>query len=277
VTTANVVGIHGISQQQAGRLQLLPVWQLALADGVERAVGRDGPRLELDLAYYADVYLKQFGTKGVGGIDPADLDHDMVKFFDQIETEVVDEEPPKDVQKGLGGLPHPVGRLAAWLDSRFGAAGALLFFGDLIQVRRYQRDDDLGDEIRSRVQEAIDSQTRVLVAHSLGSVVAYEYLCLEPEHGVETLVTLGSPLGLRSIQARLRTARDDGRPAPPRGVERWVNIRDPSDPVACAGGLSATWPAVADELVDNGGDPHAVTRYLGKRQTGAAVVASLAE
>jgi hypothetical protein len=59
-------------------------------------------------------------------------------------------------------------------------------------------------------------------------------------------------------------------------VERWVNIRDPSDPVSCGGGLSATWPAVADELVDNGGDPHAVSRYLGKRQTGAAVVASLA-
>ena len=127
MTTANVIGIHGISQQQAGRLQLLPVWQLALADGVERAVGRDGLTLELDLAYYADVYLEEFGTKGVGTIDPADLDDDMVKFFDQIETEVVDEEPPKDVQNGFRDLPRPVGRLAAWLDSKFGAAGGVSF------------------------------------------------------------------------------------------------------------------------------------------------------
>jgi hypothetical protein len=35
------------------------------------------------------------------------------------------------------------------------------------------------------------------------------------------------------------------------------------------------WPAVADATVDNGNDPHAAARYLGKRATGAAIADSL--
>jgi hypothetical protein len=37
----DVLGLHGLRQQQQGRNQLLPRWQGALNDGVERA--EDGP------------------------------------------------------------------------------------------------------------------------------------------------------------------------------------------------------------------------------------------
>jgi hypothetical protein len=270
VTRANVVGVHGIGQQQSGRLQLLDAWRPALGDGVERAVGRNGPTPELDLAYYADLYAEIAAVKGVAEVA---VDHDMVEFFEEIEQEVVTEEPPAELKKG--GVPAPLGRLAGWLDHKFGLGAHLLFFGDLVQVRRYQREDALATQICDRVREAIGSETRVLVSHSLGSVVAYEYLCLEAHHKVESLVTLGSPLGLRSVQDRLRTKGADGRPASPDGVKRWVNVRDVNDPVACGGALSPTWSLVADEEVDNGKEAHAAVRYLGKEPTGAAVVAAL--
>jgi predicted alpha/beta hydrolase family esterase len=280
VSTADVVGVHGISQQQSGRHQLLKAWQPALADGVDRATGGDGPEFEFDLAYYGNFFLaattdKGITDKAIGAGDLEALDDDMVEFFGNVENEVVDEEPTKEeAAKELGELLRPVSRLAAWLDRRFGVLGRGLFFGDLVQVRRYQRDDDLAAAVRFQLEKTIGTRTRVLIGHSLGSLVAYEYLCLHPDSGVDTLITLGSPLALRSIQDSLRTAGADGRPMAPPGLVRWVNVRDRSDPVSCGGGLSATWSAVADELVDNGDDPHAATRYLGKKETGAAVLAS---
>ena len=45
----------------------------------------------------------------------------------------------------------------------------------------------------------MDDGTEVIVAHSLGSVVAYEALCAHPEWPVRNLVTLGSPLGIRNL------------------------------------------------------------------------------
>jgi hypothetical protein len=269
-----VVGVHGISQQQAGRNQLLAAWQPALADGVERAAGRDGPRMQLDLAYYGDLFLASRLTKGVVAEAGAELDDDLLAFFADVEDEIVDEEPTREAVKGFKELPEPVARLAGWLEGRFGVAGRLLFFGDLAQVRRYQRDDALAAEARSRVEEAVTPQTRAVIGHSLGSVVAYETLCLHPALGIETLITLGSPLSLRSIREALRPADGQGPPPWPPSVKRWVNVRDANDPVTCGGGLAQSWNGVADELVDNGNDPHLAVRYLGKQPTGAALVAA---
>jgi hypothetical protein len=270
VARANVVGVHGIGQQQSGRLQLLDAWRPALGDGVERAVGRNGPAVELDLAYYADLYASIAPVKGVAEVA---VDDDMVAFFEEIEEEVVDEEPPPELKKG--GVPAPVGRLAGWIDHKFGVGAHLLFFGDLVQVRRYQREDELAAEARSRVREAIASDARLVIGHSLGSVVAYEYLCVEPDQNVETFVTLGSPLSLRSVQDGLRTKGAGGLLAHPPGVKRWVNVRDVNDPVTCGGALAPTWSIVTDEEVDNGNEAHAAVRYLSKRETGAAIVAAL--
>lgn len=45
----------------------------------------------------------------------------------------------------------------------------------------------------------VDADTRVVVGHSLGLVVAYEALCAHPQWPVQALVTLGSPLGRRNL------------------------------------------------------------------------------
>jgi hypothetical protein len=275
----NVVAVHGIGQQQSGRNQMMRPWLLALRDGIERAVGRNGPAIDLDMGFYGDLYAEAVRKelklpdpsnaveKKLG--DPFALADDEIAFLNEIEAEIVDEElPPDEVKMSFAAVPPPVGRLAAWVDRHFGVAGRLLVFGDLVQVRRYQRDDELASKIRACVREAIAEDTRVLIGHSLGSVVAYETLCLDPQPGVQTLVTLGSPLGLATIQKALRT-----HASPP--VAHWVNVYDVRDPVACGGALKPTWPAVSDFTVDNGDDPHAALHYLGKQPTGQAVVTAL--
>ncbi len=274
---ADVLGVHGIGQQQSGRNQMLPDWQAALRDGIERARGRGGSAPTMDLAYYGDLFLAGGdGKKGFAVPDPTeDLDDDTVRFLEDVQNEVVDPEEPLAPETPTKGLPRSVTRLGAWLERRFGIAGKLLFYGDLIQVRRYQRDDGLADSVVDRLRDPLGSGPRVLVGHSLGSIVAYEALCVVPDHGVKTLVTLGSPLGLRSIRAALHPEPAGRIPHLPPGVHRWVNVYDEKDPVSLAGGLSEYWSDVDDETVDNGSESHAVLRYLGKKVTGEAVAGAL--
>jgi pimeloyl-ACP methyl ester carboxylesterase len=62
-----------------------------------------------------------------------------------------------------------------------------------VQVRRFQRDDALAVTVLDRVREMLPQHPRVLIGHSLGSIVAYETLCQIPDHGITTLITVGSP------------------------------------------------------------------------------------
>jgi hypothetical protein len=279
----DVVGVHGISQQQGGRLQMMGPWQRALGDGVERARGRHFRKPSLDIAYYGDFFLKSSTSKGPVPEDLVEFDEDYVAFFEEIQDEVVDPGPPVEpadvvrAKKGMRELPTPLAKLAGSLDQRFMVAGKVLFFGDLTQVRRYQRDDALAQDVLGRVREALeDGGPPILVGHSLGSIVVYEALCMLPDHGIATLVTIGSPLGLRSIREALRPRAREVIPALPPGLSTWVNIYDKNDPVALAGGLQPYWDAVVDRTVDNEKDPHAATHYLGKRETGDPVADSMA-
>lgn len=88
------------------------------------------------------------------------------------------------------------------------------------------------EQVRQTVGRLSPSEPLVIVAHSLGSVVAHDYLST---HGlsrpVSLLVTLGSPLGMRSIYKRLLAF--EGRHSMwPSAVKRWVNASDPADVVA---------------------------------------------
>lgn len=130
--------------------------------------------------------------------------------------------------------------------------------------------DDLAgsrQHILDRVADSVSSDTRVVVGHSLGSIVAYEAI-----HALglrlDALVTLGSPLGTPGLVLdRLRPA-----PAFPAGVERWVNISHPSEPVAIVHELAPLFPAAdaserVEDLVietDAAYPWHAVDTYLGR-------------
>jgi hypothetical protein len=275
----DVVGVHGIGQQQLGPTQLLQAWRPALTDGIVAARGRDPgrPAPSMEVAYYGGLFLPPLpgttkgGPPGTTETEQAldSLEPDEVAWFEELADELgATEADAAEWKTKAPRLPTPVARLAAFLDHRFGAAGPLLFMADLRQVRLYQRDDAVGDEARARVAAACADGCTVLVGHSLGSVVAYEIACLAPPSGLRVLVTMGSPLALTTVRKRLR------HQGPPADVT-WVNVLDSHDPVCCAGRLRPHWPVVEDRLVANGGDPHAAVRYLGKAQTGDAVASGL--
>ena len=61
-------------------------------------------------------------------------------------------------------------------------------------MRRYLDEPGVRGAARASIQQVIGPETTVIIAHSLGSIVAYEALCTHPAWPVNTLITIGSPL-----------------------------------------------------------------------------------
>lgn len=86
----------------------------------------------------------------------------------------------------------------------------------------------------------------LLLAHSMGSVIAYDSLW-ELSHKtrervlVDLLVTMGSPLGQRYMQTRLKGANETGHSRYPNNVRSWKNL-------AAVGDLTALDPYLADDF-----------------------------
>jgi hypothetical protein len=284
---SRLVGVHGIAQQQVGRHQLQAPWVRALADGLERSAGRRVGVPALDVAFYGDLFLPPTPGTGTKGFDlgetvgwealtEADL-AETIAAAGQVLSERERAAGAEDAAKGFDRVPRPVQAVVAGLDRRFGARAGALFVGELAQVRRYLLDAELKGKVDARVAEAVTEDCRVLIGHSLGSVVALEFLRRHPERHLELFLTLGSPLGLRAIRHQLPDQGFGPAEGVPPNVGVWVNLRDPQDPVACAGSLTRWWPGVREGVVNNQKAAHSAERYLSKKQTGDAVLAVLPE
>ncbi|MFG2548460.1 hypothetical protein [Streptomyces sp. NPDC048581] len=287
---ARIVGVHGVGKQRLGSHTLRKEWEPALADGLDRAgsstLGPLGPG-DFRMAFYGDLFRPPGHTLAVG--DPMFTSADVDEGF---ETELLLEwwaecartdaaVPPPGATDTLARSPRAVQTALRVLQhARFFAdvsLRALVF--DLKQVRRYLTNDILRAAARARVEEAIGPDTRVVVAHSLGSVVAYEALCARPDHQVRALVTLGSPLGMRMVLDRLRP-EPGGWP----GTSAWTNVVDEGDVVAAVKDLSLFFGTgvsgmteVTGKVVHNGSHAHDATLYLTAKETGEAVAEGLAE
>ena len=111
------------------------------------------------------------------------------------------------------------------------AAGDAVFDRTVDMVTVMATEPDLRDRLRARLEPVITDETRVVVAHSLGSVLSYNALCNHPDWSVHTFVTLGSPLASPMVLGTLDPAPVDGEGVWP-GVERWVNVRAVGDKAA---------------------------------------------
>jgi hypothetical protein len=137
------------------------------------------------------------------------------------------------------------------------------------------------DEIRERVRTAVLAhQPCVVLAHSLGTIVAYDVLAALPAGTVPVLITAGSPLGLQNVQRRIGDRT--GPPARfPASVRRWHNFADPFDPVAFEGTLADEFlppGGIDDTMVENRSLlNHDLTGYLDTAELRTAVGAALAE
>jgi hypothetical protein len=124
----------------------------------------------------------------------------------------------------------------------------------LRDLRRYERNrEGVADSIKRLLKvpllAAAGSQRPVLlIAHSMGSVIAYESLWeLSYEHGnpanVDLLLTMGSPLGQRFMQKRIRGHDKSGKERYPQNIRHWTNL-------TAIGDLTAIDPWLAKDFAE---------------------------
>ncbi|MEU9201296.1 hypothetical protein [Streptomyces sp. NPDC048332] len=141
--------------------------------------------------------------------------------------------------RGLKGAASWVGgRLLGdpflWTVSPAVQAGRRRMTGKILpesgDILRYQ---GRGAGLRTRIADVV-ALTReredgpvVLLAHSLGGIASFDLLAMEPSHGVDLLVTVGSQAPfLYEIDALTGLRRGDELPAT---FPRWVNVYDRRD------------------------------------------------
>lgn len=294
---ARVVVVHGIGQEFSGPESMQLAVGAALRDGV-RLAGSDRDLVgEVECAFYGHVFHEP-GTRAVD-VPPWDetdvaagIEAELLAAWwataSAIEPERV-QAPDSLGTRGVLGFGASRALRSARVRAALDALAASSFFAriadrtlilGLKQVRRYLTEPATRQAAREAVALAVTPDTRVLVAHSLGSVVAYEALCANSFWPVTDFVTLGSPLGMPSvIFDRLSPAPFAGIGAWPGEVARWVNIADHGDVVALPAKLAERFGpgVVRDERITNGARMHDLRRYLTSPTTGAAIAVGLTQ
>jgi hypothetical protein len=281
MAVARIVAVHGIGNQFLGEHQIGAIWLPALRDGLARAGHSLASDEDLICAFYGDIFRPK-GKAIDAWLDSSDIEEGWEKSMLSSwweEAARVDQGvfPPDGGGKGIG-MDAVQSALWALSNSKF-FAGVVesVLIQDLKQVKLYLRDPLIRREARQRVLDAITPDTRVLIGHSLGSVVAYEALCQASGHQIQTFVTMGSPLGIRNlIFDQLEPPPENSLGQWPAGLASWINIADRGDVVALVKELAGCFGnRVSDQLIDNGSHAHNAARYLCSKEAGDAVATGI--
>jgi hypothetical protein len=247
---SRIVMVHGAGNDLWGPASIKSRWFPALADGLAWH-GVVVEERDVTVAFYGDVFRR----------DPED-----------------GYEPPVDAAAAIATVEELVQRMDPHVD--LAELTKLLtehhFDRLLAQAAAYLQQPSLRLAAQARMEAAVGADTRVVVAHSLGTVVSYEALCAHPEWPVTDYVTIGCPLAGDVIRDRLDPCPAEGMSPWPGSVLRWTNIADPDDPAARTTPGGRFRGDVIEYEVDNGHRVHDPEPYLNNRWTGRAVAAGLA-
>jgi hypothetical protein len=303
---AAIVLVHGIAQEFRSARGLEDEWVPRLARGVKAAgypevadrlwkYRHTRRGIDAKVAYYGDLLRRH---PSLGPYDP-ESDALGVGIIDRLGREWLDRAaerssaPPerqraaREIARLEGGPGETTGRTVV-LSPSCGLAGLKWFAADgpgsaggfvnkaLTQLARYLTDDDTRTRVLDRVQAEIGFDTRVVIGHSLGALVAYE-LAHRMRRPLPLLITLGSPLGASSVVDEWVRPRPT---QPPAYVERWINLADRDDLIAADPGLDRLFPArqagIGPEIrggytSEHGAEPHRANFYLMRREIGRGV------
>ncbi|MGK5682406.1 SAV_2336 N-terminal domain-related protein [Actinoplanes sp. URMC 104] len=168
-------------------------------------------------------------------------------------------------------VTEPLRRMTSFLAERFGTVTSRAISSMLTELTRYLSRPDVRRAVRRRLTDELRRyRPNVVIAHSIGTVMAYEALWEASDVPVELFVTLGSPLGLSSVMSALDPAPVDGRGARPPGVRSWANLAEAGDVIAVPRNLSRLFDGIDrdDEVHLPGLDFHRVSAYLSTPQLG---------
>jgi hypothetical protein len=278
-----ILAVHGVGQQFKGDAIIHREWWPALLSGLHLAGSKFSESNEFVCAFYGHLFRNPSSLATSNNYNLSNLDSDELALLKELWETASSYEPEsvpsfKDFENqsnlGYSSIPNFAQRaLNALSKSKFFVNIAQnLLLGDLKQLSSYLKNPQVNKAVINTVLDLITDDVRVVIGHSLGSVVAYEALCLKPAN-VVSFITLGSPLGIKNLVFDKLTPRPntEGIGFHPQ-VKSWTNIADKGDIVALQKNLAPQFGSgVKDILVNNGSDAHHGERYLSTVEVGEIV------
>jgi hypothetical protein len=269
-----IVGIHGLANKPEESV-LKQWWEASIREGLKKNEHIDSADFQFYMVHWAGLLYKH----------PL---HDETNFsFDKL----YNDEPYVEASAGAlqkyndsflnkvrAGVFDLIGDAADALKEHAGMdAFADFLIGRLLKDLDFYYDNRdiqdrsgrLGATKKVLRQELLDclmplkSESIMLIAHSMGSIIAYDTLRdigrSDPGFELSHFVTIGSPLGLPHVKAKIIKERNyDERVRTPSVVKKsWMNFADKKDPVAADVFLKGDYAAndtgveVEDDLVAN--------------------------
>lgn len=233
-----IIGIHGLANKP-------PVdektrwWKAAISEGLARNLGLAYAPFAFDFVYWADLRYDA-PLAGDAIVEP----YQPLEGTGPLPSE--EEAPRLTGQDVLATAYEGIARVEELT--------GLTPVDDLILEHRfddlwhYHVEQEFARQVRFRLIERLRrfrDHRILLVAHSMGSVIAYDVLRLlereDPGLQVDHFVTVGSPLGLAKV--KLKIEEEYGAVRAPNNVGRWTNLTDGKDIVSITGTLSADYAA----------------------------------
>ncbi len=238
-----IVGIHGLANKPEKPV-LAEWWQSSIIEGLHKNENAADLPFDFELAYWANRLYKH------------PLHNDEAFHFDKLYNDEPYVEAVANTLKTkkdnfLDDLASKAfdlsGETLDLLKEKFGVNSAAdAFLGKLLKdLNLYYQDQEKRTVLRDDLSQlllSIQGSRIMIVAHSMGTIIAYDALTLlgqsNPDFEVDHFVTIGSPLGLPHVKGKIMeefTHRGDAeeRVRTPSVVKkRWVNFADRKDPVA---------------------------------------------
>ncbi|MGK7913130.1 MAG: hypothetical protein AB4050_16885 [Synechococcus sp.] len=289
---SKIVAVHGINKEYEGGNTIKLKWLPNLKDGLAKVNRKLDSEADLTCAFFGDLFRERVQSKArhdFPAYDAGDVnsgwEEDLFRaWFSELERmEAVKScEDLNATDKGAGkALSYVIAKLCSVKYLNIVSEQVLIHF--VKQVHAYLTDHNLAAIARDKLASCIQDDTRILIGHSLGSIVCYEALCEHPDWPIEVFITLGSPLGIPNlIFDRLTPSPIDGEGYWPAGLSHWINLADEEDYVAAVKSLNPLFGGdITDRLVSNIGksfnitDAHLATRYLTTKECGEAIALGL--
>ena len=242
-----IIGIHGLSNKPPRKL-LAKWWRKSIRNGLYK-YHHYRTHFQFRMVYWADVIYEK-------PLDPTIKSPQHPRFLDEPYV------PFQSAQKpSVGSLGKRLfDRFEHLIDNLFLSKNAWVnvnYLADQVIRRKYRdldiyyREDLLQDSVNSEslAREVIRKRLKnlllkhrgkkiMLIAHSMGSIIAYDVLyALKDEIEIDTLVTIGSPLGLPMVISKFFEEHnidyDPGtKRTTPDNIKKWYNFSDIDDGIA---------------------------------------------
>lgn len=286
MTKARLILIHGRAQEGKSESELISEWTKPLRDalGSRETVLND---VEVVAPFFGDTLAHLTST--LGAAVPEDIlvrgtaetiNDDYRRFMaEAIEDILIREGISPEAISAYAGIEVTARGPQNWpwvlatlrfLDNIPGLDGDMIE-RCLRDVWIYLERSTVRKSINAIIEPAFDTDLpKVVIAHSLGTVVAFEMLKDQEALSIDQFVTLGSPLSLSIVKRALAPVRH------PSAVRNWFNARDERDVVALYP-LSPPHFVIEPQVTNHDGvrnrtsNSHGISGYLSDERTADVV------